>query len=142
MAGISHWHVVELDDLNTPNKSVATRQGQRAWVSDIKASPAATIVYNDVKSELCLDMVLQTMFPTREESYILAHRLAAASKHQHNLANFLVSEAFIRAVRFHLLIISSIHHDSYVLGQPRSCGIPSEDENEIVQDHCRTVWVN
>ncbi len=129
MAGISCQHVVELDDLNTPNKSVATRQGRHARVSDIKASPAAMIVYNDVKSELCLDMVLQTMFPTWEESYILTHWLAAASKHQHNLTNLLVSEAFIWAVRFHLLIISSIHHDSYVLGQPQSCGIPSEDEN-------------
>ena len=129
MAGISCQHVVELDNLNTPNKSVATRQGQCAQVSNIKASPAAMIVYNDVKSELCLNMVLQTMFPTWEESYILAHWLAAASKHQHNLTNLLVSEAFIRAVRFHLLIISSIHHDSYVLGQPWSCGIPSKDEN-------------
>ena len=85
---------------------------------DIKISPTAMIVYDNVKSKLCLYMVLQTMFPTREESYVLAHQLAATSKRQHNLSNFHISETFIQGVRFHLPIASSIHQNSYILGQP------------------------
>jgi len=59
MVGISHRSVVELD---TPAPSHMTSCW--AQVCDVKVSPTATIVFNDVKSELCLHMVFQSMFLT------------------------------------------------------------------------------
>src|SRR5260370_5497437 len=91
--GISHRSVVELD---TPAPSCMTSCW--AQVCNVKVSPATTIVFNDVKSELCLHLVFQSMFLTQEESYVLAHQFAAASKHKHNLASFYVSEPFIQVV--------------------------------------------
>ena len=106
MDKFSWGSIAELDDHKIMRDIVATRRVTQVHpqVSAIKTSPTATIVYNDMKSELCLHMILQSMFLTWDETFILTHEFAAASKCRHNLSNFIISQAFVQAV------IHSFHH--------------------------------
>ncbi len=67
-------------------------------IGDIKSTPDAILIYNDVKADLCVYMICRSMFITKDESIVLIHEYVDMSKRRHSIKNYKVSMPVIQMV--------------------------------------------
>jgi len=67
-------------------------------MSDIKLTPEAVLIYNDIKADLCVYMVCQSMFISKDEGLGLLQAFVLASKKRHGIKNYEVTMALTQTV--------------------------------------------
>jgi len=67
-------------------------------MSDIKSTPEAALIYNDIKADLCMYMVCQSMFISKDEGLGLLQAFVLMSKKQHGIKDYEVTMAFAQTV--------------------------------------------
>ena len=67
-------------------------------IHDVKNTQEAILIYNDVRADLCIYMICQSMFITKDENVVLIHEYIEASKRQHGIKNYDVTLPLIQLV--------------------------------------------
>src|SRR5260221_2495670 len=67
-------------------------------VSNIKSTPEAVLIYNDIKADLCVYMVCQSMFISKDEGLGLLQAFVLMSKKRHGIKNYEVTMALTQMV--------------------------------------------
>ncbi len=67
-------------------------------ICDVKNTWEAILIYNDVKADLCIYMICQSMFITKDENVVLIHEYIEESKRRHGIKNYDVTPPLIQTV--------------------------------------------
>src|SRR5260370_12325717 len=67
-------------------------------IRDVKNTREAILIYNDVKADLCIYMICQSMFITKDENVVLIHEYIEESKRRHGIKNYDVTPPLIQMV--------------------------------------------
>ena len=93
----NYWQILRLATAHINLKGTSSNS-HHVLVCDIKSNPGATLIYNDIKSDICLSMICKSMFITPNESFKLLQEFVLASKKQHGVKVFDLTLATVRMV--------------------------------------------
>ena len=78
--------------------STSTSLSHWPCLRDVKNSCEAILIYNNVKSDLIIYMIHQSMFISKDESVGLVHRYVNTAKQRHGIKDYDVNMPLIQMV--------------------------------------------
>ncbi len=87
--------------------STSTSLSCQPCLHDVKNSREAILIYNDVKSDLIIYMIHQSMFISKDESVGLVHGYVNTAKQRHGIKDYNVNMPLIQTVCWHIGILYS-----------------------------------